>query len=226
MRGSAWIFRLLTRTGLAGSVVLTACTGGGLLGPAPPPCPTEAPTATEAPGLLVGVTAVTVDTSLGAFTVILNPSSAPVAAANFVELARCGFYEGITFHRVLTGFVIQAGDPNTKENQGDFEGLGAGGPGYGFETEVPPEGANYDPYTVAMANAGIPNSNGSQFFICLTDLDERHPRTYSIFGTVTEGQDVVDAIGAVEVNDPALGVPVDPVVINRIEVVEAESTPS
>jgi cyclophilin family peptidyl-prolyl cis-trans isomerase len=216
---------LIARSGLAGTLLLTACSGGGLVGPASPACPTEAPTATEAPGILAGVTAVTVETTLGAFTVTLNATSAPVAAANFVELAGCGFYDGITFHRVLTGYVIQAGDPNTKENRGDFEGLGSGGPGYGFPIELPADDQQYDAYTVAMANDQV--RNGSQLFVCLTDIDDRLPtRTYSIIGTVTEGQDVVDAIGAVEVNHPALGVPVDPVVINGMEVAEAESTPS
>ena len=101
--------------------------------------------------------------------------------------------------------MIQAGDPNTRENQDDFEGLGTGGPGYSFAIEVPPEGLNYDPYTVAMANSGRPDSNGSQFFICLTDLDaicRRHrsaQRIYTIFGMVTDGREVVDAIGQVEV---------------------------
>jgi cyclophilin family peptidyl-prolyl cis-trans isomerase len=208
----------------ASILLLAACTGSGGPFATPIACPTAAPTAAEATEILADVPAVTIDTSLGAFTVTLNAASAPIAAANFVELARCGYYDGITFHRVLTGFVIQAGDPKTKENQGDFEGLGSGGPGYAFGTEVPPEGVNYDPYAVAMANAqGI---NGSQFFVCLTDLDERLPRQYSIFGAVTDGQEVVDAIGQVEVNPPDLGVPVDPVVINGIELVTAESTPS
>ena len=191
------------------------------------PSGSPAPTPLNANEVLAGVTAVQVDTSLGSFTIELLPDSAPIAAANFVALARCGFYDGITFHRVLTGFVIQAGDPNTRENQADFEGLGSGTPGYGFDTEVPPEGVNYDPYTVAMANARDPGTNGSQFFICLTDLDGLFPeRNYSIFGTVTEGREVVDAIGQVEVNHPSIGVPVDPVVINRMEVLTAESTPS
>ena len=237
-------------------MLLTACQGGGLpLGPAeecpvtapvmpaagpsagpsasqPPSAATPDPSASAAPSplnaeeVLAGVTGVIVETSLGSFTIELLPDSAPIAAANFVALAHCGFYDGVTFHRVLTGFVIQAGDPNTRENQGDFEGLGSGTPGYRFNTEVPPEGVNYDPYTVAMANAGPPN-NGSQFFICLVDLDGYFPdRNYSIFGTVTEGREVVDAIGQVEVNHPNIGVPVDPVVINRMEVLTAESTPS
>jgi cyclophilin family peptidyl-prolyl cis-trans isomerase len=206
------------------SILLAACGTGGPFA-TPIPCPTAAPTAAEALEILADVPAVTIDTTLGAFTVTFNPASAPIAAANFVELARCGFYDGITFHRVLTGFVIQAGDPNTKENPGDFQGLGTGGPDYGFEIELPPEGVNYDPYTVAMANTGQPNSNGSQFFVCLVDLDDRLPRSYSIFGTVTDGTEVVDAIGQVEVRG-VTGVPVDPVVINGIELVGAESTPS
>ncbi len=245
------------RAGLAAVVLLTACQGGGLpLAPAeecpatapvvpatnpsagpsasqPPPATTADPSASAAPTplnaaeVLAGVTGVIVETSLGSFTIELLPDSAPIAAANFVALARCGFYDGVTFHRVLTGFVIQAGDPNTRENQDDFEGLGSGTPGYGFDTEVPPEGVNYDPYAVAMANAARPGTNGSQFFICLVDLDGLFPeRNYSIFGTVTEGREVVDAIGQVEVNHPNIGVPVDPVVINGMEVVAAESTPS
>jgi dolichyl-diphosphooligosaccharide--protein glycosyltransferase len=202
--------------------LLAACQGG-LIGTPPAECPTGVP----APDPQEAATAVTVETDRGPFTVALRPDAAPLAVANFLALARCGFYEGVTFHRVLSGFVAQAGDPNTKENQGDFEGIGTGGPGYGFEIELPPEGTNYDPYTVAMANADEPNTNGSQFFICLVDLDPYFPeRSYTIFGQVTEGTDVIDAIGAVEVNDPLIGVPVDPVVIQRMVVIEPESTGS
>ncbi|MGH2462676.1 MAG: peptidylprolyl isomerase, partial [Candidatus Limnocylindria bacterium] len=164
--------------------------------------------------------------TMGSFTIELLGDVAPIAAANFVALARCGFYESVTFHRVLAGFVAQAGDPNTRDNQGDFEGLGTGGPGYGFAIELPPEGLNYDPYVVAMANAGMPNTNGSQFFICLADLRAQLPRSYTIFGRVSSGMAVVDAIGAVPVNDPLIGVPVDPVVINRILIGAPESTPN
>ena len=213
-----------TSLAAASTILLAACGVGGPFA-TPIPCPAAAPTAAAATDILAEFPAVTIDTTLGSFTVTFNGASAPIAAANFVELARCGFYDGITFHRVLTGFVIQAGDPNTKENQDEFEGLGTGGPGYGFAIELPPEGVTYDPYTVAMANTGRPNSNGSQFFVCLVDLDDRLQRTYSIFGTVTEGRDIVDAIGQVEVRG-VTGVPVDPVVINGITPVAAESTPS
>jgi len=212
----------------AGSAALlgfaVACQG---VIPSTPPtdCPTSEPTAAQAAAILTDATTATFETTQGSFTVELYGDVAPIATANFVALARCGFYESVTFHRVLAGFVAQAGDPNTRDNQGDFEGLGTGGPGYGFAIELPPEGLNYDPYVVAMANAGMATTNGSQFFICLTDLSAQLPRSYTIFGRVSSGMDVVDAIGAVPVNDPLIGVPVDPVVINRILIGAPESTP-
>lgn len=188
-------------------------------------CPTSEPTAAQAAAILTDATTATFETTQGSFTVELYGDVAPIATANFVALARCGFYESVTFHRVLAGFVAQAGDPNTRDNQGDFEGLGTGGPGYGFAIELPPEGLNYDPYVVAMANAGMANTNGSQFFICLADLSAQLPREYTIFGRVSSGMEVVDAIGAVPVTDALIGVPVDPVVINRILIGAPESTP-
>jgi dolichyl-diphosphooligosaccharide--protein glycosyltransferase len=212
----------------SGSAVLlgfaVACQGV-IPGTPPTACPTSEPTAAEAAAILTDATTATFETTQGSFTVELYGDVAPIATANFVALARCGFYESVTFHRVLAGFVAQAGDPNTRDNQGDFEGLGTGGPGYGFAIELPPEGLNYDPYVVAMANAGMANTNGSQFFICLADLSAQLPREYTIFGRVSSGMEVVDAIGAVPVNDALTGVPVDPVVINRILIGLPESTP-
>jgi cyclophilin family peptidyl-prolyl cis-trans isomerase len=219
-RRAAW-------AGLALATLLAAC--DALPPPTPANCPESAPTADEAQAILAEAPTAVVETTLGEFTITLNGAAAPIAAANFVALARCGFYNGLTFHRVLTGFVIQAGDPQTRENQDDFEGLGSAGPGYSFAIEPVPEGVNYDPYAVAMANTGLPDSNGSQFFVCLTDLDNLETfaqRSYTIFGTVTDGREVVDAIGAVEVRG-VTGVPVDPVVIRRIEIPAVEeSTPS
>jgi dolichyl-diphosphooligosaccharide--protein glycosyltransferase len=212
---------------LVAAILLPAC-NAVLPAPTPHDCPTAAPTPGEAAAILDGVTTAEFDTTLGAFTVTLNGDAAPIAAANFVALARCGFYDGITFHRVIAGFVIQAGDPNTRENQEDFEGLGTSGPGYSFAIEQPPDGVNYDPYSVAMANTGEPNSNGSQFFIALSDLDSLDTfllRPYTIFGLVTAGREVVDAIGQVEVSG-VTGVPVDPVVIRSVVIPTAESTPS
>jgi peptidyl-prolyl cis-trans isomerase B (cyclophilin B) len=188
-----------------------------------PACPEQSPTRVSAQAELDGVESVTLDVRSesgrvdGSFSIELLTGEAPLAAANFVALARCGFYDGVTFHRVLADFVVQAGDPQTRTNHGDFEGLGTGGPPYRFEIEPPAEGLGYDPYVVAMANAGRPDSNGSQFFICLVDLDDRLERTYTIFGRVTNGTDVVDDIAGVPVNGP-LGVPLDPVIIESVSV--------
>jgi len=106
---------------------------------------------------------------------------APVASSNFLSLVAKGFYDGLTFHRVEPGFVVQGGDP---------KGDGTGGPGYSFADEQ--ISRDYKRGTLAMANAG-PNTNGSQFFICLQDLSTL-PKQYTIFGNVTKGMDVVDKI--------------------------------
>jgi cyclophilin family peptidyl-prolyl cis-trans isomerase len=198
-----------------GLVVLAAC--GTDATPTPKPaCPTSPPTATGAQASLVDAERAVVATNRGSFTIELYADAAPIAAANFVALARCGFYDGVSFHRVLAGFVIQAGDPQTKSNRGDFAGLGAGGPGYEFDIEPPVDELTYDPYVVAMANDG--RTNGSQFFIALADLDPALDRTYTIFGRVSEGTDVVDAIASVPVNDPRMGLPLDPVIIDAITI--------
>jgi peptidyl-prolyl cis-trans isomerase B (cyclophilin B) len=124
---------------------------------------------------------VTIDTEKGTIVADLDPQIAPKSVNNFVGLARQGFYDGLTFHRVEPGFVIQGGCP---------EGTGRGGPGYKFEDE--PVQGQYRAGSVAMANAG-PNTNGSQFFICL-DEQPRLPKQYNLFGTVVEGMDVVQSI--------------------------------
>ena len=198
--------------GLALASSLVACSS-----PSPTPkiaCPTAAPTAAGAQQLLTDADRAVVKTNKGEFTMELYGSAAPIATANFVALARCGFYEGIGFHRVLAGFVAQAGDPATKQNHGDFQGLGSGGPGYEFAIEPPDDSLGYDRYVVAMANDT--QTNGSQFFIDLDDLNDRLARSYTIFGKVIAGTDVVDAIGALPVNDPQVGVPLDPAIIESI----------
>jgi cyclophilin family peptidyl-prolyl cis-trans isomerase len=201
-------------------VVLAACSGLGASPTPRPACPTAAPTESQASGILAGAGAALVTTNKGTFTIQLYGKEAPIAAANFVALARCGFYEGITFHRVIAGFVIQAGDPQTKQNRGVFNGLGGGGPGYQFAIEPPAEGLGYDKYVVAMANAAQPDTNGSQFFIDLADLNGPLPRDYTIFGKVVDGTAVVDTIGQVPTNGtPAnapQNVPLDPVIIQSI----------
>ena len=189
-----------------------------------PACPTAAPTSIEAQATLQDAVIATVTVSGGAtgsFEMELFGDAAPIATANFVNLARCGYYDGVTFHRVLAGFVIQAGDPGTRANRADFAGLGTGGPGYGFEIEPPADGLRYDPYVVAMANNG--QTNGGQFFIDLVDLDDalRSVGVYTIFGEVISGTEVVDAIATVPVNDPRIGLPLSPVIIDSIVISES-----
>jgi cyclophilin family peptidyl-prolyl cis-trans isomerase len=208
---------------LSAAIVLTL-SGCSLFGATPTPhisCPTQAPSGSQVTSLLADASEAVVQTSKGSFTISLYGDRAPVATANFVALARCGFYDGITFHRVVAGFVIQAGDPQTKKNQGVFDQLGTGGPGYGFAIETPAPGLAYDKYVVAMANAGQADTNGSQFFIDLANLTNLPP-SYTIFGKVTDGTSVIDAIGQVPTNGtPDTGpqnVPLDPVLIQSITV--------
>lgn len=122
-----------------------------------------------------------IQTNHGDITLELLPERSPQTVNNFVFLARDGFYDGVIFHRVIKDFMIQGGDPT---------GTGMGGPGYKFRDELEGEG-KYSRGTVAMANSG-PNTNGSQFFIVHKDVGL--PHSYTIFGKVTEGLDVVDAI--------------------------------
>lgn len=184
-------------------------------------CPTEPPTSVSAQATLQDAERATVIVGGavdGEFVIDLHGEQAPIATANFVALARCGFYDGIGFHRVIAGFVIQAGDPGTKGRTGDFPELGKGGPGYGFEIEPPAEGLRHEPYSVAMANNTV--ASGSQFFIALADLDQslRQSGVYTIFGQVVSGTETVDAIAAVPVDDPRVGVPLDWVIIETITI--------
>lgn len=214
---------------LAILLLLAAC---GNATPSQGPCPSAAPSADQARTILADAATATVRTDKGDFVITLDPSSAPIATANFVALARCGFYDGLTFHRVLAGFVIQAGDPQTRTNHADFEGLGAGDPGYRFTVEMPNAQQAYVPYTVAMANgvqypfpACSPtsnlDSNGSQFFVTVADVSSRLCPLYSVLGTVTGGRDTIDRIAALPVGDPNRGVPLDPVIISTIAIAGA-----
>jgi peptidyl-prolyl cis-trans isomerase B (cyclophilin B) len=214
------MIRPLLLAGLA--LMLAACAADPVATP-PPACPTEAPTSTAAQAILEDAALATVTVSgavRGEFAIELFGDAAPIATANFVSLARCGFYDGIWFHRVLAGFVIQAGDPGTKGQTGDFDGIGTGGPGFGFEIEPPADDLDYDPYSVSMANDQV--ANGSQFFIALADLDTGLARSYTIFGQVVTGTDLVDAIAAVPVNDPQIGVPLSQVIIEGIAISSGE----
>ncbi|MBI4054404.1 MAG: peptidylprolyl isomerase [Candidatus Doudnabacteria bacterium] len=152
------------------------------------------------------------ETSLGSFTLEFYPQDAPKAVENFLGLAQKGYYDGVTFHRVVKGFVVQAGDPT---------GTGRGGESFfggAFEDELNPTAASYQAGyqkgVLAMANRG-PHTNTSQFFIMLADTPLDH--LYTIFGKVVAGQDVVDKIGMVAI-DPKTDKPVEPVVIKRMKV--------
>ncbi len=151
---------------------------------------------------------ITLDTNKGKIVFQTYDVDAPKATANFITLANKGFYNGVIFHRVIKGFMIQGGDPT---------GTGRGGPGYQFEDELNPNTASakggYTRGTVAMANAG-PNTNGSQFFIMHSDYPL--PHNYTIFGKVISGIDVVDKIADSE-TDPA-DKPLQNVVINKVTV--------
>ena len=148
----------------------------------------------------------TLYTNRGIIGLDLFPSEAPKTVDNFVRLARTGFYDGVTFHRVIPDFMIQGGDPS---------GTGSGGPGYTFDDEI--NDHKIERGALAMANAG-PNTNGSQFFIVTTDaapwLDGKH----TVFGRVTSGMDVVDDISAV--SRDARDRPHEPVIIERADIEE------
>ncbi|MBF0319903.1 MAG: peptidylprolyl isomerase [Nitrospirae bacterium] len=133
-----------------------------------------------------------IKTGLGSITIRFSPEVAPNHVNNFIDLAKKGFYDGTTFHRVIPGFMIQGGDPNTKDHDKSTHGMG--GPGYTVKAEF-----NDKPHKrgrLSMARAQHPDSAGSQFFICVADspfLDKQ----YTVFGEVTEGMDVVDKIVSV-----------------------------
>jgi cyclophilin family peptidyl-prolyl cis-trans isomerase len=138
------------------------------------------------------MTKATIATEHGDIEVDLFTKAAPKATQNFIDLAKKGFYDDVIFHRVIPGFVIQAGDGQHGKKQSlNAARVGTGGPGYTFEDE--PVLGDYGRGSLAMANAG-PNTNGSQFFICVADLSGRLPKNYTLFGQVTKGLDVVDKI--------------------------------
>jgi len=149
---------------------------------------------------------ITLETNMGKIVFETYNNDAPKAVDNFITLAKKGFYDGVIFHRVIKGFMIQGGDPT---------GTGMGGPGYQFEDELNPNTesykAGYKKGVVAMANAG-PNTNGSQFFIMLENYPL--PNSYTIFGKVVSGQDVVDAIGQVKTSPSDK--PIVPVSIQKV----------
>jgi cyclophilin family peptidyl-prolyl cis-trans isomerase len=182
-RGSVVVMLAFALAGCSGAVpTLTIRTGSASAGALRPPSATPLASAPSQPS--GDGTTVTLHTQDGDIAISIFNRSAPVAAQNFVNLARAGFYDGTVFHRIIPGFVIQGGDPT---------GTGSGGPGYSFPDE--PFAGSYTPGTVAMANAG-PNTNGSQFFIVVGAQAASLPHAYTIFGTVTSGLAVAQQIAA------------------------------
>ena len=134
-----------------------------------------------------------IETSLGEIEIEFLPDKAPGHVKNFLDLSRKGFYDGTTFHRVIPGFMIQGGDPNTRDPKAPRSGHGTGGPGYNIKAEF--NDTSHRRGVVSMARASDPDSAGCQFFICVADskfLD----RQYSAFGRVVRGIEVADRIVA------------------------------
>jgi cyclophilin family peptidyl-prolyl cis-trans isomerase len=150
-----------------------------------------------------------IQTSKGLLVVSLDAKGTPKTVNNFVVLARYHFFDGIAFHRIIPGFVIQGGDPLQ---------TGLGGPGYKFEDELPKAGS-YKVGSLAMANSGA-NTNGSQFFIVTGEAGASLPPSYSLFGQVTQGLDVVSAIDAVGIPGTQDGKPSEVVTIKSVTIKE------
>jgi cyclophilin family peptidyl-prolyl cis-trans isomerase len=224
---------------LAIPALLAACTGGGSSalptipaitpGPSaeasakpthpgptyPPGCPTEQPDA-----LGTGdVRDVTIETDQGPIVIEVKGALSPIAAGNFVTLAECGWYDGVVFHRVVPGFVIQGGDGQFGRTPDVIPGLvGTGGPPYTIQDE--PVTTPYKRGTVAMARTAAPNSVGSQFFVVLDDaaaasLGAPEYNNYQIIGEVKSGMEAVDKIAAAAGSQE---LPSDPVVMNKVTV--------
>jgi cyclophilin family peptidyl-prolyl cis-trans isomerase len=147
-------------------------------------------------------------TSKGTLSIALDPIGAPATTNNFVFLARWHYFDGIVFHRVIPGFVLQGGDPT---------GTGTGGPGYRFADELPKPG-RYELGSLAMANAG-PDTNGSQFFVISGPQGIALPPKYSLFGKVVSGLDVVATIDAIGTSS---GKPTERVVISSVTITESD----
>ena len=150
------------------------------------------------------------ETSYGTVTLEFYPGDAPNHVRNFIELAGKDFYNGLTFHRIVSGFVVQGGCP---------KGDGTGGPGHNVKAEFNPR--KHESGTLAMARAADPDSAGSQFYICLAPLPQLDGN-YTVFGKVIDGMSVVERIGKVEVD--ARDMPVEPVFIERIHIRNKQDT--
>jgi cyclophilin family peptidyl-prolyl cis-trans isomerase len=178
-----------------------------------PTGPSPRPTFTEAPEQTIDAThsyVATMTTSCGSFDITLDVADAPITTNNFVALARAGFYDGLTFHRVITDFVVQGGDP---------DGTGSGGPGYEFADENIDE--PYQRGSVAMANSGV-DTNGSQFFLCTGSKDNCGlEQKYNNFGLITSGLEVARKL---EAFGSAGGTPTRPLYIKSVTITETDAS--
>lgn len=193
---------LIALLALAAALLITL----GCAAQTPPPAPAPKATAPAPVHTADKNSRVIFETSMGAFKAEIYEDKAPLTAKNFLTLCEKGFYNGLTFHRVIDGFMIQGGDP---------KGNGTGGPGYIIPDEFSKDLRHSAEGILSMANAG-PNTGGSQFFITLVPtprLDDKH----AVFGHVVEGMDIVRAIGKVKTgpNDR----PVMPVTVTKITIV-------
>lgn len=198
--------------GSASGTTVTSAAGETCVSREPDPAPSPE-TYSDPPEVTIDTSATyraTLETSCGPIVVALDAAAAPTTVNNFVFLAREGFYDGLTFHRVVSGFVIQGGDP---------EGSGRGGPGYAIPDELPDDG--YAAGDLAMANAG-PDTAGSQFFIVTGDASAL-PNAYAKFGRVVEGLDVARTIEGfadptADPGDPAAQTPTAPIYIDSVTI--------
>ena len=237
-RSTRSIYTRVAVLAIAVPALVAACSSGGggaTIAPATPEPSADAPTSVASP--VAGVPAdcpteqpeplaagekrtVTIATDQGDIEIELDASLSPIAVGNFVALAECGWYDGVIFHRVIPGFVIQGGDGQYGRSPDvDPNLIGTGGPPYTIQDE--PVTTTYGRGTVAMARSSAPNSVGSQFFIVTDDgaaeaLANPQYNNYQIIGTVTSGMETVDAI----VNAPrnAQDFPDTPVVMNDVSV--------
>jgi len=163
-----------------------------------------------------------IKTSEGDMVIQFWTDAAPGTVENFKKLARQGFYDGTTFHRIVKGFMIQGGDPNSKDPAKE-NSYGQGGPGYNIKAEF--NDHSHDLGVISMARSQDPDSAGSQFFICLGPV-HRLDHQYTTFGKLIKGQDVLEKIGEIEVTRNSMGEPSKPtkrVVIESIKIVSAGS---
>jgi len=188
-------------------------------------CSNEKPSAPAAPAAVTNQSSATpsakevavITTSEGVMVLEFYPDVAPNHVANFEKLARSGFYDGTAFHRVIPGFMIQGGDPNTK-NEAAKDSWGMGGPGYTVNAEF--NAKHHARGILSMARANDPNSAGSQFFICQADCGQLDGQ-YTVFGNLIKGFDVLDKIATAPTEQPDR--PLKRVNIDSIKIVPADS---